>query len=125
LLVGCIAQRRIALVGDAAHVLHPLAGQGVNLGLGDVHTLAELIRDATDPGDRMLLRRYERARAEDILVLRWVTDGLFRLFDSKHRMVSGIRNLGLNLTNSNPVLKTLLARRAMGIGGGIHHGEPS
>ena len=120
-----MAEGRIALIGDAAHVLHPLAGQGVNLGLGDAHALADLVRGAPDPGDRLLLRRYERARAEDILALRWVTDGLFRLFDANHRVAARIRNFGLNLTNSNPVVKTLLARRAMGIGGGIHHGEPS
>src|SRR5437899_2724956 len=108
-----------------AHVLHPLAGQGVNLGLGDAHSLADLLRAAPDPGDRLLLRRYERARAEDILALRWVTDGLFRLFDANHRMAARIRNFGLNLTNSNPVVKTLLARRAMGIGGGRHHRESS
>jgi ubiquinone biosynthesis UbiH/UbiF/VisC/COQ6 family hydroxylase len=120
-----MAQGRIALIGDAAHVVHPLAGQGVNLGLGDSHSLAELLREAPDPGDRLLLRRYERARAEDILALRWVTDGLFRMFGADHRMVAGIRNFGLNLTNSNPVIKTLLARRAMGMGGGLHHKEPS
>jgi 2-polyprenylphenol 6-hydroxylase len=119
-----MAEGRIALVGDAAHVLHPLAGQGVNLGLGDAHSLADLLRGAADPGDRLLLRRYERARAEDILALRWVTDGLFRLFDANHRVAARIRNFGLNLTNSNPVIKTLLARRAMGIGGGLHHGKP-
>ncbi len=120
-----MAQGRIALIGDAAHVLHPLAGQGINLGLGDAHSLADLLRGAPDPGDRLLLRRYERARAEDILALRWVTDGLFRLFDSNNRVAARIRNFGLNLTNSNPVIKTLLARRAMGMGGGLHHKEPS
>jgi len=123
--VDRIVQRRVALIGDAAHVVHPLAGQGVNLGMGDAHSLADLLREAPDPGDRLLLRRYERARAEDILVLRWVTDGLFRMFGADHRMVAGIRNLGLNLTNSSPVIKTLLARRAMGMGGGLHHKEPS
>src|SRR6266702_271114 len=120
-----MAQGRMALIGDAAHVLHPLAGQGVNLGLGDAHSLAELLRGASDPGDRLLLRRYERARAEDILALRWVTDGLFRLFDANHRVAARIRNVGLNLTNSNPAAKGLLARRAMEIGGGLHHREPS
>ena len=120
-----MAQGRIALIGDAAHVLHPLAGQGVNLGLGDAHSLADLLRGAPDPGDRLLLRRYERARAEDILALRWVTDGLFRLFDANHRVAARLRNFGLNLTNFNPVIKTLLARRAMGMGGGLHHREPS
>src|SRR5438309_7285246 len=120
-----MAQGRIALIGDAAHVLHPLAGQGVNLGLGDAHALADLLRAAPDPGDRLLLRRYERARAEDILALRWVTDGLFRLFDANHRVAVRVRNFGLNLTNSNTIVKTLLARRAMGIGGCLRHKEPS
>jgi ubiquinone biosynthesis UbiH/UbiF/VisC/COQ6 family hydroxylase len=120
-----LAQGRVALIGDAAHVVHPLAGQGVNLGLGDAHSLADLLRETPDPGDRLLLRRYERARAEDILALRWVTDGLFRMFGANHRMVAEIRNFGLNLTNSNPVIKTLLARRAMAVGGGLHHKEPS
>jgi 2-octaprenylphenol hydroxylase len=120
-----MAQGRIALIGDAAHVVHPLAGQGVNLGLGDANSLADLLRGAPDPGDRLLLRRYERARAEDILALRWVTDGLFRLFDSNNRVAARIRNFGLKLTNSNPVIKTLLARRAMGMGGGLRHKEPS
>jgi ubiquinone biosynthesis UbiH/UbiF/VisC/COQ6 family hydroxylase len=119
-----MAQGRIALIGDAAHVVHPLAGEGVNLGLGDAHTLSDLLREAPDPGDRLLLRRYERARAEDILALRWVTDGLIRMFGADHRMVAGIRNFGLNLTNSNPVIKTLLARRAMGMGGGLQDKEP-
>jgi 2-polyprenylphenol 6-hydroxylase len=119
-----IAYGRVALIGDAAHVVHPLAGQGVNLGLGDAHSLADLLREAHDAGDRLLLRRYERARAEDILALRWITDGLFRMFGADHRMVAGIRNFGLNLTDSNPVVKTLLARRAMGMGGVLHHKEP-
>jgi ubiquinone biosynthesis UbiH/UbiF/VisC/COQ6 family hydroxylase len=119
-----IAYGRVALVGDAAHVVHPLAGQGVNLGLGDAHSLADLLREAPDAGDRLLLRRYERARAEDILALRWVTDGLFRMFGADHRMVAAIRNFGLNLTDSNPIVKTLLARRAMGMGGAPHHKEP-
>jgi len=119
-----IAYGRVALIGDAGHVVHPLAGQGVNLGLGDAHSLAGLLRDAPDAGDRLLLRRYERARAEDILALRWVTEGLFRVFGAEHRTSAGIRNFGLNLTDSNPVVKTLLARRAMGIGGVLHHREP-
>ncbi len=124
MLADRIAQRRIALIGDAAHVVHPLAGQGVNLGLGDAHSLADLLRDAPEPGDRLLLRRYERARAEDILALRWVTHGLFRMFGADHRMVAGIRNFGLNLMDSNPVIKTLLARRAMRMGGGLQQKEP-
>ena len=123
--VNHVVERRLALIGDAAQVLHPLAGQGVNLGFGDAHALADLLSAASDPGDRLLLRRYERARAEDILALRWVTDGLFRLFGANYRVAARIRNFGLKLTNSNPLVKTLLARRAMGIGGGIHHRESS
>jgi len=115
-----IAQERVALVGDSAHLVHPLAGQGINLGLGDAHCLADLLAGARDPGDRMLLRRFERSRAEDILALRWITDGLFRLFGANHALVRRARNLGLNLADSNPVIKTLLTRRATGVGGGLH-----
>jgi 2-octaprenylphenol hydroxylase len=120
-----IAKERVALIGDSAHVVHPLAGQGINLGLGDAHCLADLLAQAPDPGERMLLRRFERSRAEDILALHWVTHGLFRLFGTNHAMIRRIRNLGLNLTNSNPVIKTLLARRATAVGGGLHQRETS
>jgi ubiquinone biosynthesis UbiH/UbiF/VisC/COQ6 family hydroxylase len=123
MLAGRIGRGRIALVGDAAHVVHPLAGQGVNLGLGDAHALADLLREAPDPGDRLLLRRFERARSEEILALRCVTDALFRIFDADHRIAARIRNSGLNLVNSNPVIKALLARRAVAVGRGLHHKE--
>jgi ubiquinone biosynthesis UbiH/UbiF/VisC/COQ6 family hydroxylase len=115
-----MAEDRIALIGDSAHVLHPLAGQGINLGLGDAHCLADLLREAPDPGDRMPLRSFERSRAEDTLALRWITEGLYRLFGANHAMIRRIRNLGLNLTNSSPVIKTLLARRATAVGRGLH-----
>ncbi len=113
---------RVALVGDAAHVVHPLAGQGINLGFGDAHSLADLLRGAQDAGDRLLLRRFERARAEDILATRLVTDGLFRLFGADHAGLSRIRNFGLNLADAVPVIKTLLARRAAAAGAGLHRG---
>ncbi|MGB7540608.1 MAG: FAD-dependent monooxygenase, partial [Burkholderiales bacterium] len=118
---------RFALVGDAAHVVHPLAGQGVNLGFGDARALARLLlgNRVADPGDYLLLRRFERVRAEDILALRWITDGLVRLFGSSHPVAARARNFGLNLTNSMPVIKTLLARRAIGAGRGHHHKESS
>ena len=112
-----LAAPRIALIGDAGHVLHPLAGQGVNLGFGDAAVLARVLLQGElfrDPGEIRLLRRYERARAEDILALAWVTDGLHRLFAARGGAVAKLRNAGLNLTNALPVLKNLLIRRALG-----------
>jgi len=108
---------RIALIGDAGHVIHPLAGQGVNLGFGDARVLAGVLmarEQFRDPGEIRLLRRYERARAEDILALAWVTDGLQRLFAAPGRAAAKLRNAGLNLTNALPVVKNLLIRRALG-----------
>ena len=112
-----LAAPRIALIGDAGHVLHPLAGQGINLGFGDAAVLARVLLQRElfrDPGEIRLLRRYERARAEDILALAWVTDGLQRLFAAPGGAAATLRNAGLNLTNALPVLKNLLIRRALG-----------
>ena len=114
--VSNVVKPRVALIGDAAHVVHPLAGQGVNLGFGDARALASVLRARAphgDPGDFSLLRRYERSRAEDVLAMRLVTDGLQRLFHARQPWVARLRNLGLNLTDAIPVIKTLLARRAM------------
>lgn len=108
---------RVALAGDAAHVIHPLAGQGANLGLQDARVLAEVLRSrepGRDAGDLQLLRRYERARAEDILAMRTAVDGLFRLFEAGGSGISRLRNAGLNLADRIPVLKNLLMRHAMG-----------
>jgi ubiquinone biosynthesis UbiH/UbiF/VisC/COQ6 family hydroxylase len=107
---------RIALAGDAAHVIHPLAGQGLNLGLQDARVLAATLNrrePRRDPGDYRLLRRYERSRAEPILAMDGVVHGLFRLYGSRSRAVAGLRNAGLNLTDRLPVLKNILMRRAM------------
>lgn len=112
-----LAAPRIALIGDAGHVVHPLAGQGVNLGFGDARVLAKILLERElfrDFGEIRLLRRYERARAEDILALGWVTDGLQRLFAASGGAAAKFRNAGLNLTNALPVVKTLLIRHAMG-----------
>jgi 2-octaprenylphenol hydroxylase len=116
-----VAQRlvapRIALVGDAAHVIHPLAGQGANLGLQDARMLAAAIggrEPGRDPGDLRLLRRYERSRAEDILAMRTAVHGLYRLFDARGARVAMLRNAGLNFADQMPVLKNLLMRHAMG-----------
>jgi 2-polyprenylphenol 6-hydroxylase len=117
LSVRRMATGRVALAGDAAHVIHPLAGQGLNLGLQDARSLAatlvarELVRDA---GDARLLRRYERERAEPILAMDLMVDGLFRLFGADGEPVSRMRNAGLNLSSRLPVLKNMLIRHAMG-----------
>jgi ubiquinone biosynthesis UbiH/UbiF/VisC/COQ6 family hydroxylase len=112
-----LAAPHLALIGDAGHVLHPLAGQGVNLGFGDAAALARVLLQREpfrDPGEIRLLRRYERARAEDILALAWVTDGLQQLFAARGGVAAKVRNAGLNLTNALPVVKSLLVRRALG-----------
>jgi len=106
----------IALVGDAGHVIHPLAGQGLNLGLQDVRVLAAALagrEPMRDPGDARLLRRYERARAEPILAMDVLIDGLFSLFSAGNPLVLRLRNAGLNLTDRIAVLKNVLVRQAM------------
>ncbi len=108
---------RAALVGDAAHVIHPLAGQGLNLGLGDVETLIGILKvreSFRDCGDRVLLRRYERARAEPVAAMREMTDGLSRLFDSARPGVARVRGLGLRALDRTSPLKRLLMRHASG-----------
>lgn len=107
---------RLALAGDAAHVIHPLAGQGANLGLQDARVLAEVIaarEPFRDPGDMRLLRRYERARAGEVLAMDAVVHGLQRLFGAHGALLAAVRNAGLNLTDRLPVVKNALARRAM------------
>jgi len=106
----------IALVGDAGHVIHPLAGQGLNLGLQDVRVLAEVLagrEPLRDVGDARLLRRYERSRAEPILAMDAMIDGLFALFSAGNPLVHRLRNAGLNLTDRVAVLKNILVRQAM------------
>lgn len=108
---------RLALVGDAAHVIHPLAGQGLNLGLQDARALAEILAPlgpAADPGDWRWLRRYERSRAEPILAMDTMVDGLHTLFGTRNPVAARLRNAGLNLTDRLPVLKNLLIRQALG-----------
>lgn len=107
---------RIALVGDAAHVVHPLAGQGVNLGLMDAAALAEVLRTAgaRDPGALAVLRRYERWRRAHNAIMLTALDALKRLFDSTHPVLRAARSLGLSLADATPVLKNLFARQAMG-----------
>lgn len=108
---------RLALVGDAAHNLHPLAGQGVNLGFQDVRELARVLLQrgmCHDVGEHRLLRRYERARREDILAMTWVTHGLQRLFSGASPPKSWIRNRGLSLVDRAGPIKQFLIRHALG-----------
>jgi 2-polyprenyl-6-methoxyphenol hydroxylase-like FAD-dependent oxidoreductase len=108
-----MVQPRVALVGDAAHVIHPLAGQGLNLGLQDVRALVEVLDGVQDVGNYRLLRRYERSRAEPILAMDTMVDGLYRLFGAQGEVAARLRNSGLNLTDRLPVLKNILIRQAM------------
>jgi len=106
---------RVALAGDAAHNVHPLAGQGVNLGFRDARVLAEVLAARAprqDCGDLALLRRYERARREDIATIAFSTDALQKLFGARSVWLSGVRNFGLGALNHLPVLKNLLIQHA-------------
>jgi len=108
---------RLALIGDTAHNVHPLAGQGLNLGFGDVQALAAVLAARgmeNDIGAVSLLRRFERSRREDLLAMEAVTDGLQALFDSNLPGVRRLRNAGLRLANRISPLKRLLVKRALG-----------
>jgi 2-octaprenyl-6-methoxyphenol hydroxylase len=115
--------RRLALVGDAAHAIHPIAGQGWNLALRDVAALAELMIDAQrlglDPGSASVLARYERWRRFDSLALIAITDGLNRLFGNDLLPVRIARELGLGLVERTPPLKQFFMRHAMGLLGDL------
>jgi 2-polyprenylphenol 6-hydroxylase len=113
----------LALVGDAAHTVHPLAGQGVNLGFLDAAALAEVLLDAAakqrDVGAHAVLRRYERWRKGDNLAMISVTGGFRYLFGNDLPGVSQLRNLGLDLTNAVTPMKNFIMRRASGLEGDL------
>jgi 2-octaprenyl-6-methoxyphenol hydroxylase len=113
---------RLALLGDAAHVIHPIAGQGLNLGLHDAAVLAEIITDSMrlgmDPGAAVVLGQYERARRADITAMGIMTDGLNRLFSNDMLPVRLIRDLGLGLVDRMPGLKRFFIREAAGLRSG-------
>jgi 2-polyprenylphenol 6-hydroxylase len=105
---------RLALVGDAAHTIHPLAGQGVNLGFGDARELAAVLSPArvSDPGAAEYLSTYQRHRAEEVFTMQSLCDGLQKLFASPDPLLTSLRNIGLNLTDSAGPIKRRLMQHA-------------
>jgi 2-polyprenyl-6-methoxyphenol hydroxylase-like FAD-dependent oxidoreductase len=115
--IGPEASPKVALIGDAAHVMHPLAGQGLNLGLRDVAVLLNILgkrESFRSPSDPVLLRRYERQRQGDTSALLWVTDKLKKLFSAPSNTERQLRNWGLGLVNKSHFIKQRLIERALG-----------
>lgn len=118
-----ITDERLALVGDAAHGIHPIAGQGLNLGLRDVGALVEVLADGAriglDPGDAQLLKRYETWRGLDSFMVALATDGLTRLFGVPGGAASAARRLGMAAVQQTPMLKTFFMDEARGVSGDL------
>jgi 2-octaprenylphenol hydroxylase len=114
-------RQRVVLLGDAAHVVHPLAGQGLNLGLLDCAALAQVLEDAGTAAysDHRTLRRYERWRRSENLMAAAALDGMERLFAGSDPLSAGLRNVGLSAVARLPVLKRSFAERALGLSGDI------
>ncbi|WP_071058424.1 FAD-dependent monooxygenase [Pelistega sp. MC2] len=108
----------VALIGDAAHRVHPLAGQGLNLGLGDVESLSRILKEKEpyrEFGDSRVLQRYQRERSEPLAHMRWITDGLQQLFTRQELPLQFIRNVGLDAIDNLPFIKEFLVRKASGL----------
>jgi len=114
---------RMALVGDAAHVIHPIAGQGLNLGLKDVAALAEVVVDAArlgmDIGQADVLERYQRWRRFDTMAMGLATNSLNFLFSNKSTLLRTVRDIGLGLVDRAPPLKSMFIRQAAGLSGEV------
>lgn len=110
--------RRLALIGDAAHTFHPVAGQGLNVGLRDVAALAKILGKASnlglDLGATYILEAYQRQRRIDILSMTYGTDGLVRIFSTQNPLMAGLRSLGFGLVRTLPPLKRMMIRQARG-----------
>ena len=120
LMADHLVKERVALVGDAAHAIHPMAGHGLNLGFGDIEYLADVLNGdlngktarQPDPASPLLLRRYERARREPIAVMHSVTDGLFRLFYDAPKPVKLLRDIGWRILGQSDLLRKRLIKHA-------------
>lgn len=114
---------RLALVGDAAHVIHPIAGQGLNMGLKDVAALAESVVDAArlgmDPGQADVLDRYQRWRRFDTMAMGLATNSLNLLFSNESTLLRSVRDIGLGLVDRLPPLKSVFIRQAAGLSGEV------
>ena len=110
---------RLALIGDAAHVIHPIAGQGLNMGLRDVAALAEVIVDAArlgmDIGRADVLERYQRWRRFDTMAMGVATNSLNLLFSNQSTLLRAVRDIGLGLVDRIPPLKNMFIRQAAGL----------
>src|SRR3974377_212873 len=114
---------RLALIGDAAHIIHPIAGQGLNMGLRDVAALAEAVVDAArlglDIGGPDVLDRYQRWRRFATLTMGFVGDGLNRLFSNRSDVMRLARDIGLGVVDRLPGLKSMFIRQAAGLAGEV------
>jgi 2-octaprenyl-6-methoxyphenol hydroxylase len=118
-----IVDHRLALIGDAAHGIHPIAGQGLNLGLRDVGALVEVLTDGMrlglEPGDAQLLARYERWRSVDSFSVGFATDAINRLFAIPGRLPSAVRRLGMGAVQRSGWLKRFFMDEARGMSGDL------
>src|SRR5207247_415316 len=123
----CLPKRlvdtRLALVGDAAHIFHPVAGQGLNVGFRDVAALVDVLTEAfslgLDLGSSSVLNRYQKRRRLDILSMTLLTDGLVRVFSTHSRPVARLRSLGFGMVKHFTPLKHFMIRHAMGVTGHV------
>jgi 2-octaprenyl-6-methoxyphenol hydroxylase len=122
-LANSFIAERMALIGDAAHGMHPIAGQGLNAGLRDVAALAEVLSDARargeDIGNRLVLQRYQQWRRFDTATLALATDTFNRLFSNDNPLLRNLRDIGMGVVNGIPGLRRSFIREAAGLSGDL------